>query len=235
MIASPKPIRIKDFGPNGLRIAYREGSVDERAVQHWMERLDQPVPDRYELRPDDTILDIGAHIGGFTLLAASLVPQGRVLAVEACRENHDLLVRNVELNGLENVETAHLALSDQRGEIRLHHSASGNWGHTITQALESGSEAVPAETLGGYLSAREVDRCGFAKLNCEGAEFPILMSASGETLRAIRQMLVFYHLDLIGETYSLGDLERHLEEAGFELRRRQRSPVRGRLSARLMG
>jgi FkbM family methyltransferase len=225
-------VRIKDFGGNGLRIAYREGTMDERAVAPWIEWLRQPTPTAYELRPDEVVLDVGAHIGGFTLLASSLVPEGRVLAVEACRESYEMLIRNIELNELTNVAAAHLALSDRRGETYLHYSEAGNWAHTITKSTQAGGEPVRTETLTDYLHDSNVGRCDLAKFNCEGAEFPILMNTPVKTLRTIRQMLIYYHADLVDEHYSLSRLEQHLEEAGFELECRKTSPARGRIAAR---
>lgn len=235
MTHSRVPLRVKGFGEGGLRIAYREGTVDEQAIQPWMEWLHQPPPRSHEPPRDGVILDIGAHIGGFTLLAAGIVSSGRVLAVEACRESYELLIHNVELNGLTNVEATHMALTDRPGEIRLHHNPAGNWGHTITKPLQAGGESVRTETLAGYLRDHAVDHCTLAKLNCEGAEFPILMGAPIETLRTIEQMLILYHSDLVDERYSLAMLEDHLEAAGFELEQSASTPDRGRIFARLTG
>jgi FkbM family methyltransferase len=226
-------IKVKDFGENGLRIAYREGTVDERTIKPWMEWMRHFASSPLRPGADATILDVGAHIGAFTLAAAGFVPKGRVLAVEACRESYEMLVRNIELNALTNVEAAHLALSDRSGETLLHHSEAGNWGHTITKPLPGGGEKVPAETLAGYLREKNVRRCDVAKFNCEGAEFPILMSTPAETLRIVRQMVIFYHADLVGGPYHPDGLERHLKTAGFELERNESTQSRGSIFARL--
>jgi FkbM family methyltransferase len=224
-------IRVKDFGESGLRIAYREDTVDERAIGPWMDWLGGAAPNPLELPADGVILDIGAHIGGFALPASRMVPDGLVLAVEACRESHEILAYNVELNGLTNVQTAHLALSDGSGQVRLNYDPAGNWGHTITKSLDAGGEPVPTQALAGFLRENRVDRCALAKFNCEGAEFPILMGASTETLRTIRRMLILYHGDLIDDRYDLGRLERHLEKARFELQRHKTHGERGRILA----
>lgn len=226
-------VRIKQFGHEGLRIAYREGTVDEQAIAKWLSWLEQPPPRPREPRPGDVVLDVGAHIGGFTLLAAGLAPAGRVLAVEPCRDSYELLLRNIELNGLTNVEAAHLALSDRPGRVRLHHDPAGNWGHTITADLGAGDESAPAETLAGFMREREVERCDAAKLNCEGAEFPILMSAPPEALRRIQRMLVFYHVGLVDDEYSLAGLEDRLTGAGFAIGDREGSDTHGYFEAEL--
>ena len=210
-------IRVKDFGATGLRIAYRDGTVDERAVDPWLRwaHSTEPIP---QSRSDEAILDIGAHIGGFALLAAWLAPERRVLAVEASRESYELLVRNVELNGLNNVEPAHLALGGQAGLTRLHHDSDGNWGHTIAKPFdeEGAYEEVACETLVGFLERKGVDRCALVKLNCEGGEFPILIEAPLATLRAIRQMQILCHSRLVDGDYTMAELEARLRDAGFK-------------------
>jgi tRNA G37 N-methylase Trm5 len=56
------------------------------------------------LRAGDVVVDIGAHVGYFTLIAArSVGPEGRVYAFEPDPENYALLVRNIELNGYQNI------------------------------------------------------------------------------------------------------------------------------------
>ena len=229
-------LTVRELGASGLRIALREGTVDGRAVEPWIAQLGGEAPNPLGLPVDGTILDVGAHVGGFTLPAARMVPKGRVLAVEACRESYELLARNVTLNGLANVETAHLALAGHSGELNLHHDPEGNWGHNITRAMGHGDrEVVAARTLAEFLAERRIERCDLAKFNCEGAEFPILMAAAPETLARIDLMLILYHCDLVEEPYDLEGLESQLRAAGFAVERFPTSATRGRIIARRLG
>src|SRR5262245_43299133 len=67
-------------------------------------------------KPGDLVVDLGAHIGLFTLTAAAA--GRRVLAIEASRRNHSLLKGSVELNGFQDkVELLHAAVSNQPGEL----------------------------------------------------------------------------------------------------------------------
>jgi FkbM family methyltransferase len=182
------------------------------------------VPE-YRVGPSDVILDVGAHVGAFAIEAARRVPDGRVLAVEASLESFNYLRVNRALNGADNLEVDHLALSDRQGMVMLYHDI-GNWGHSITKRLSSRTERVPSETLAGYLNRKQVDRCDFAKLNCEGAEFPILLSSSAETLGRFRRLLVLYHTDLV-PNQPVEALEGHLVATGFRLRHFNRARGRG--------
>lgn len=206
-------LAIDQFGD--FEIAYREGTADEEVLSHSFEDdiFFSGVPE-YHPEPHHVIIDVGAHIGTFSILAASKVPEGKVYAIEASEESFSYLRVNVALNGLDNVEVSHLALAGRKGRAVLHHDKEGNWGHSITRRLSDQGEEVKADTLGNYMAAKGIERCDFMKLNCEGAEFPILMTASTEVLRRFERMLVLYHCNLV-EEYTLEDLLDRLQACGF--------------------
>ena len=57
-----------------------------------------------EIKKGDVVIDIGAHIGYYTVLFAKLVgPKGRVFAFEASPTNFEILKKNVNVNGYQNV------------------------------------------------------------------------------------------------------------------------------------
>jgi FkbM family methyltransferase len=182
------------------------------------------VPE-YHPSPDDIIVDIGAHIGTFALLASSMVPQGRVYAVEACEETFNFLTVNVVLNRAANIQISHLAIMDKKGIVTLYHD-SGAWGHSAVKRLSRHSETVQACSLRDFLEGSGIERCDFLKLNCEGAEFPIILSTPPDVLQFCRRMLVLYHLDL-WRANTLEDLTSHLTASGFQCEQHSESMYRG--------
>src|SRR4030042_4007070 len=81
----------------------------------------------------DTVVDIGAHIGYYTLLAARIVGDtGKVYAFEPDPANHDVLVGNIKLNGFQNVVTVRKAISDKNGQIELYLNEKNTGGHSIS-------------------------------------------------------------------------------------------------------
>ena len=112
-------------------------------------------------------VDVGAHYGFFSVLAASRHPKLRVIAAEPARENFDILARNAQLNGLKNVEALNVAVSDRKGKRPFHiSSASDNCGfyvHPATPTLRS--EQVEVETIDRFVgfgqagAGRFQDRC----------------------------------------------------------------------------
>lgn len=76
---------------------------------------------RKEIKPGMTVVDLGAHIGSHTLLAARLVGEkGKVFAFEPSPSNYTFLAKNVAENGYTNVIAVHKAVSDKATQLRLY-------------------------------------------------------------------------------------------------------------------
>jgi FkbM family methyltransferase len=217
-------IRIQRCGE--FEIVVRENTADEEVLKESFDKdlFFAGVP-QYLPQEDDLIIDVGAHIGTFSLLASLKVPRGRVFAIEASRDTYTLLRINVGLNRRDNVTPCHVALMGHDGTAKLSFD-SGNWGHSTVATLSALSEDVPAESLSAFLNRNEIGRCAFMKMNCEGSEFPILLGATPETLSRFGVILVLYHCDL-WQFNSHTDLVSHLEHAGFSVEVRAESPQRG--------
>jgi FkbM family methyltransferase len=216
---------------DGRRLAYRLHSVDTAVVHHSFDNdiFFAAIPD-VVIDPRAVILDVGAHIGTFALLASEKVPDGRVYAIEASAETFALLRVNVELNQRHNIVTEHLALAGVNGPVRLHHDPEGNYGHSITRPLSGSSEAVDGITLETYLADRAIDAVAVAKFNCEGAEFPIILAATRPVLRRFETMVILYHCDLAGTPASV--LIEHLRGCGFTTSLANETSERGWIIAR---
>ncbi|MGI8901480.1 MAG: FkbM family methyltransferase [Nocardioides sp.] len=70
-------------------------------------------------------LDVGAHVGYFTLLAALANPAGSVYAFEPLARVRKRLARNIALNNLDNVSCVPLALGREEGKAEFFHVQDG--------------------------------------------------------------------------------------------------------------
>ena len=205
---------------DGLYVAYRKGTADELVLKHSLRRdIFLPGVPEYRPQPSDTVIEVGAHIGTFTVLIARQV--GRIYAIEASRESFDYLRVNCLLNRSDNVRPFHLALGQESGLATLYHDRE-NWGHTTMKQLSSVSETVSMTTLTDFMADQRIDRCDFLRMNCEGAEFPILLHTPRETLERVGAMLVSYHCDLVADV-PLESLVDHVRGAGLEVEIRNRT------------
>ena len=136
------------------------------------------------VRPGDTVLDIGANIGYYTLILAKCVgEQGRVYAFEPDPSNFALLKKNVEANGYSNVVLEQKAVSDRSGSIRLYLSQDHKADHR-TYDSGDGREYLDVESvrLDEYFKDYQ-GLIGFVKMDVQGAEAGVIEGARSLLLR----------------------------------------------------
>ncbi|MFZ6017574.1 MAG: FkbM family methyltransferase [Nitrospirota bacterium] len=76
-----------------------------------------------------TFLDIGSHVGYYSLLASKLIGEtGKVYSFEADNCTFEVLVRNIELNNSRNIEAYRVAVSEKTGEVNFYQSNKGSNG-----------------------------------------------------------------------------------------------------------
>jgi len=137
---------------------------------------------RQELEEGMAVLDIGANIGYYVLIEASIVGErGTVYAMEPCPRNAALLDRNIKLNGYSGiVQTYRMAASDKSGKATLYLSEKWNQ-HTMLNPEEYDYHAdimtnrcieVPATTLDDFLKDKKP--VGLMRMDVEGHEIEIL-------------------------------------------------------------
>lgn len=171
-----------------------------------------------------TIIDIGAGIGDFTIQAACDYPDNRVFAFEPYPDSFSLLEENLLLNGIRNVNAFPVAVGAHDGDMVLDLSSgeplqlqSAPVGNTPSaETIE-----VPSQTLSDLFEAHEIDRCHLLKLDCEGAEFSILMHNSDSWLPRVERITLEYHNDLTEHTHH--QLVEFLSDIGFKITTRPNS------------
>ena len=129
------------------------------------------------LRPGDTVYDVGAHIGFFTLIAASLVgSEGRVFAFEASAETVVWLRKNVEANGYgERVEVSDRAIADREGVLDFSGSDRDSSARGIQDAKSgSGLVQVASTTLDSHWRKSGRTPVRLLKIDVEGFELESL-------------------------------------------------------------
>ena len=169
-----------------------------------------------EIQPHYTVVDIGAYVGAFSILAATSAEGVRVVSYEPSPKSFESLVRNVGLNCLDNVEPLLLAVAGSAEKRKLFITEGGEGSSLIQPVSNSCSqpaEDVECTTLTEVI--RHVGNCDLLKMNCEGAEYEILLNTPEESLGQVRRMVVDCH-QVSG--HDVNDLKNHLEKAGFEVR-----------------
>lgn len=138
----------------------------------------------------DIVVDLGANIGYFTLLAAKLVgKEGRIYAFEPETKNYNYLSKNIRLNNYNNVLAIKKAVSDKNGKTKLYICEQDTGHHTINQYegiknykpnIETKENFVEIETvtLDDFLEDKE-KAVDIIKMDVEGAEMLALSGMDG--------------------------------------------------------
>jgi FkbM family methyltransferase len=133
----------------------------------------------------DTVVDVGAHIGLYTLIAAKKVgPSGKVIAIEPDPENFKILKKNILLNRLMNVEALQCAVYSTKEKVKLF-LPEIEGGRTIFNTVmqdraRTSTEnfiEVEANTLDDILESINIREVNWIKIDVEGAELEVLKGA----------------------------------------------------------
>lgn len=136
------------------------------------------------------VLDIGANVGFFTLLAARRTgSQGAVVAFEPLPRNLAFLRRHLALNGVANVEVLPIALSSHSGTARFGSAANPAMGGLSL----AGDLEVQTDTLDELVASGGVSPPDFLKIDVEGAEYDVLTGASAVLTRHRPLILLSTH------------------------------------------
>jgi FkbM family methyltransferase len=143
------------------------------------------------LRPGLTVVDGGAHLGAYTVLAARAVgPTGRVLAFEPDLYNFGALKWNVRRLAGGNVRLSLRALAEARGRAELHVSR-GTLGSSFFQRGDTRSIArVETTSVDAELAGVDLDGGLLVKLNVEGAE-GLVLEGMRQTLARAEDVTLF--------------------------------------------
>ncbi|MBN2483464.1 MAG: FkbM family methyltransferase [Candidatus Omnitrophica bacterium] len=134
-----------------------------------------------ELKEGMRVLDIGANIGYYSLLLASIVgPTGKVYSIEPSSQNFRLLKENIALNHAENiVDVFHMGVSDKVSSENLYLSIHSN-SHSFfrgtlhskkTEKGEGETEPVEMTDVDSFVKGKEPIH--FIRMDVEGFEVKV--------------------------------------------------------------
>ena len=171
------------------------------------------------------VLDIGGHIGCFTVDICRVVPGATVHAYEASPTTAAYLARNVEQNVPDGRATVfNEALSGENGTLRLIDNAGASGLNSINGSSTGGTAVdVPAvsfrtalERLGGNVD--------IVKMDIEGGEYAVLAGSDPAEWNSVQRVVLEYH-DVDGHGFA--EVEQFFTAAGMHIVRHE--PVNDRL------
>lgn len=183
----PHPIAPLDYA--GARLVIR---ADTEAERKWRARIVAKEPQTIAwieevTRPGDTAYDIGANVGGVSLILAHKVGEtGRVFAFEPGFSSFAALCENVALNGFANrIVPIQVPLADAGGVIcfKYRSTEAGESRHAMLKAKAINGESTKfrqlmvAMSLDNLRSVTGIPTPNIIKLDVDGAETAVLSGA----------------------------------------------------------
>lgn len=178
------------------------------------------------LKPGDTVLDIGANFGYFSLLASSLVTDlGRVVALEPEKVNFAFLTRNIGLNNSSNIQAFNIAAGDCNKEAELFLDPLNDGAHSFSGISPESrhliglgdvcKSKVKIHTLDSLVEVEKITNIKVIKIDTEGWEFQAIQGAIS-TIKRFSPPFVLAEVNRNG-LRKAGASERHLRLLMAEL------------------
>lgn len=197
---------------NGAKIKIRPASSD------WFIVNEVLVCNSYDssdvaVAKGDVVVDVGAHLGAFSVFAGRR--GARVFAFEPAPENFVLLNENIALNGLLNVATFNAAIANASGRAKFYMGLDACAYSLYAAADKTKAVDVPTISLQNVMDQNRIVQIDFLKMDCEGAEYDIVLNCPSAVLGKIKKIALECHDMGIGKNEAA--MREFLEKSGFSV------------------
>ena len=195
---------------NGLKIKTRRASTDKGII---LEILFDKVynPKGFEINENDVVIDIGGHIGVFSLYASKFT-KNKIFCFEPIKENFTLLNENIRINRKNNIKAYNLAICNQK-KIKIFISKENTGGHSIFNKSQY-YEVADCISLEKIFEREKIEKCNFLKIDCEGCEYDIIYNLDKKNFEKIDKIVMEFHCIQKNKIY---DIIKILEKNNFDI------------------
>lgn len=161
---------------------------------------------------DRIVIDIGANVGMFSLLAMECGAK-KIIAVEPEDNNHEKLLQNIKTFDSNNIIIPiHEAVTTEDG--KLSHITKGLAGLSKLTENED-DQIVTTVTLARLVQLYAQNETKLVlKVDCEGSEYPIMLNADTNLLKQFEHIYIEIHDD---EEHSVEGLVSYIKVLGYTL------------------
>jgi FkbM family methyltransferase len=215
-----KNLTYKLYG--GITFAAKAGDADGLIINEiWGSKI--YITDSLHINEKDTVVDIGAHKGYFSVFAAKRAKKGNVYSFEPTEKNFTFLEKNISLNHCKNIHPYKLGVAAERSERKIYEYSDQAGGISLIKEWFGDSKHVKSYkikciTMDDIFTRCKIDKINFLKLDCEGSEHEILLNTSSKTMKKIEKIGMEYHE--IGKLTAEG-LITFLQKNGFTVKRKR--------------
>ncbi len=167
-----------------------------------------------------SVLDIGAHVGSFTVAFAQRYTSANISSYEPSPQGAAYLRSNIAANRLdERVQICEAAVASEPGSVRLYSNGDASCESSVIRSSDLSGESEPltiveCSAVSFEAAMRGAGRVDLVKIDCEGAEYDIILNSSLSCWDSVSCVLLEYH-PVPGHSWD--ELARHFEELGFTI------------------
>ncbi|HUS21491.1 MAG TPA: FkbM family methyltransferase [Aeromicrobium sp.] len=177
-------VRVRCPNVAGARLPIYEVLIDDTYGLPWFTT---------GLRAAPTVLDIGAHIGSFSLAVCRLRSDAVVAAFEASATTASFLQHNVNVNGLaEQVQVFNVAVASVSGTVEFVDNGSGSVHNGMVSPERAAPTRVPSVTF-VEAAARVGERIDLVKIDAEGAEYDFILASDPRDWAGVHRIVMEHH------------------------------------------
>lgn len=203
----------------GINFKLRRDVWDSAVIiENWW--AGEYLKDLKKIENEPTIIDVGAHIGSFSVFMAIKFDNAKVFAFEPNPDNFELLHENIEINRLENkIFPFEVAVDSEEGNRAKFYLHPDNLGmHSLlyrkpkSPRYEQKKRIIEVETISlkEIFEKNRISKCDLLKMDCEGCEYNVLYGTPKDILEKIKIITIECHPE--GDKK---ELKKYLEQSGF--------------------
>lgn len=194
--------------PSGLKFDLRDDNpMADKSIIYDVVEQDEYDLAKLQISKPSIIVDLGSHIGAFTIMVKKLWPDVRVIAVEPNPSSYRACLQNIDLNGFKNITVINAAISNLP-KVNLYAKSEQS---TISMTTAPGNEPDLSIVPGGFghlvetkeirglrfdaiLNREGIMKVDLLKMDIEGAEVEMLKTMSKDTAAGIQNIVGEYHV-----------------------------------------
>jgi len=148
----------------------------------WMEKYFKP-------KEGDIVIDVGAHVGKYTLYAAKLVgSNGKVIAIEANPDNYEQLLKNIKLNNFNNILSYNYVITNE-DFVKCKCINPNSKDDAVFSFTKDDEGNIIGRTIDSILYENKIQKVDWVKIDVEGKEVEVLQGMT-ETIKNSKNLKI---------------------------------------------
>jgi len=133
-----------------------------------------------KINKGDTVIDVGANIGFFSLLAAKKIgSRGKIFAIEPLKQANNWLKKNLKLNSFENYKVLEVAVGEKQGTMKMYKKSKSAEMIILDPTVSKDDllicGEINIETIDNIISTKKIEKVNLLKIDVEGFEHEVLL------------------------------------------------------------